>query len=184
MPAPILEEMPELTPPNLDGNDSAPLQAPVKPPYAPTCTPWLLAGLALMELNAYFPQLSPVSSLWSSLQAAIPVLHWAASWWFVSPGWEPNLVSLAPLSHIEGLQLKSFALSAPSVWTDELEMYTHLKLAKRARKEDTELPAQLLAPRMAKPAKAAGKEETQEGNLKNKINKFSKYLPFFRKHRR
>ncbi|KAJ9076100.1 hypothetical protein DSO57_1029376 [Entomophthora muscae] len=36
------------------------------------------------------------------LQAAIPVLHWMASWWFVSPGWEPNLVSLASLSHTLG----------------------------------------------------------------------------------
>ncbi|KAJ9073302.1 hypothetical protein DSO57_1018017 [Entomophthora muscae] len=66
---------------------------------APTCTPWLLTGLILMGLNAYFPQLSLVSSLWSPLQAAIPVAHWMASWWFVAPGWEPNLVSLAPLSH-------------------------------------------------------------------------------------
>ncbi|KAJ9068807.1 hypothetical protein DSO57_1024996 [Entomophthora muscae] len=66
---------------------------------APTCTPWLLTGLILMGLNAYFHQLSPVSSLWSPLQATVPVLHWMASWWFVSPGWEPNLVSLAPLSH-------------------------------------------------------------------------------------
>ncbi|KAJ9074425.1 hypothetical protein DSO57_1006684 [Entomophthora muscae] len=66
---------------------------------APTCTPWLLTGLILMGLNAYFPQLFPVSSLWSPLQAAIPVAHWMVSWWFVAPGWEPNLVSLAPLSH-------------------------------------------------------------------------------------
>ncbi|KAJ9067765.1 hypothetical protein DSO57_1035919 [Entomophthora muscae] len=65
----------------------------------PSCTPWLLTGLLLMGLSAYFPQLSPVSSLWSPLQAVVPVLHWMASWWFVSPGWEPNLVSLAPLSH-------------------------------------------------------------------------------------
>ncbi|KAJ9056473.1 hypothetical protein DSO57_1032730 [Entomophthora muscae] len=65
-------------------------------PSAPACTPCLLTGLALMALNAYFLQLSPVSFLWSPLQAAVPVLHWTASWWFVSPGWEPNLVSLAP----------------------------------------------------------------------------------------
>ncbi|KAJ9059070.1 hypothetical protein DSO57_1006202 [Entomophthora muscae] len=52
-----------------------------------------------MGLNAYFPQLSPVPSFWSPRRAAIPVLHWAASWWFILPGWEPNLVSLAPLSH-------------------------------------------------------------------------------------
>ncbi|KAJ9049212.1 hypothetical protein DSO57_1027060 [Entomophthora muscae] len=61
---------------------------------------------------------------------------------------------------VEGLQFKSFALSMTCVWMDNPEMYAHLKPAKRARKEDTELPAQLLAPRMIKPAKAAGKEET------------------------
>ncbi|KAJ9049352.1 hypothetical protein DSO57_1025475 [Entomophthora muscae] len=99
VPAPTLEEMTVFIPPSLDGNNSVPLQAPVKLSPFPTCTPWLLTRLELIGLNAYFPQLSPVSSLWSSLQAAIPVLHWAASWWFISPGWEPNLVSLAPLSH-------------------------------------------------------------------------------------
>ncbi|KAJ9053824.1 hypothetical protein DSO57_1039585 [Entomophthora muscae] len=67
---------------------------------------------------------------------------------------------------VEELQFKFFALSVLSVWTDNPEMYAHLKPAKRACKEDTETPAQLLAPRMAKPAKAAGKEETQEGNLR------------------
>ncbi|KAJ9078929.1 hypothetical protein DSO57_1001680 [Entomophthora muscae] len=41
-------------------------------------------------------------------------------------------------------------------------MYEHLKPTKRARAEDKELPTQLLAPRMAKPAEAAGKEETQK----------------------
>ncbi|KAJ9053062.1 hypothetical protein DSO57_1027838 [Entomophthora muscae] len=68
-------------------------------PHAPSCAPWLITGLVLMGLDSYFPKLSPVSSLWSPLRAAIPVLHWVASWWFVSPGWEQNLVSLAPLSH-------------------------------------------------------------------------------------
>ncbi|KAJ9076472.1 hypothetical protein DSO57_1025855 [Entomophthora muscae] len=97
--APSLEELLATTPPSLEVNHLAPLQAPVELPSAPTCTPWLLAGLALMGLNAYFPRLSPVSSLWSPLQAAIPVLYWEVSWWFISPGWEPNLVSLAPLSH-------------------------------------------------------------------------------------
>ncbi|KAJ9089079.1 hypothetical protein DSO57_1016523 [Entomophthora muscae] len=67
---------------------------------------------------------------------------------------------------VEGLQFKSFELSAPSVWTDDPKMYAHLKPAKRACKEDTKTPAQLLAPRTAKPAKAASKEETQEGNLR------------------
>ncbi|KAJ9057959.1 hypothetical protein DSO57_1017610 [Entomophthora muscae] len=82
--------------PSLEVNHLAPLQAPVELSSAPTCMPWLFAGLALMGLNAYFPWLSPVSSLWSLLQAAIPVLHWEASWWLISPGCEPKLVSLAP----------------------------------------------------------------------------------------
>ncbi|KAJ9072720.1 hypothetical protein DSO57_1024341 [Entomophthora muscae] len=68
---------------------------------------------------------------------------------------------------VEGLQFKAYNLSALSFWVDDLEMYAHLKPAKRARADDTKLPAQLLAPRMAKPAEAAGKEETQDGNLKN-----------------
>ncbi|KAJ9084307.1 hypothetical protein DSO57_1025819 [Entomophthora muscae] len=71
----------------------------VMPPPAPTRTPWLLTGMVLMALNAYLPQMSSVSSLWYPLQAAVPVLHWAASWWFILPRWEPNLVSLAPFSH-------------------------------------------------------------------------------------
>ncbi|KAJ9079610.1 hypothetical protein DSO57_1033544 [Entomophthora muscae] len=66
---------------------------------------------------------------------------------------------------VEGLQFKSFVLSAPSFWVDNPEIYAHLKPAKRASKEDTELPVQLLVPRIAKPAEAASKEETQEGNL-------------------
>ncbi|KAJ9053153.1 hypothetical protein DSO57_1027160 [Entomophthora muscae] len=85
--------------PCLAPSDLVPLVVPVVSPFTPTCTPWLLAGLMLMDLNAYFPQMSPVSPLWSPLQAAVPVLHWAASWCFISPGWEPDLVSLAPLSH-------------------------------------------------------------------------------------
>ncbi|KAJ9089713.1 hypothetical protein DSO57_1009977 [Entomophthora muscae] len=48
-------------------------------------------------------------------------------------------------------------------------MYTHLKPAKRARADDTDLPAQLLALRMAKPAKAANKEETKEENIDREI---------------
>ncbi|KAJ9083418.1 hypothetical protein DSO57_1034866 [Entomophthora muscae] len=77
---------------------------------APTRTPWLLTGLVLMGLNAYFPQLSPVSSLWSPLQASVPVAHWMASWWFVAPGWEPNLVSLAP-SLTQGISTKHLFIS-------------------------------------------------------------------------
>ncbi|KAJ9081357.1 hypothetical protein DSO57_1039802 [Entomophthora muscae] len=85
---------------------------------------------------------------------------------------------------VEGLQFKAYNLSVLSVWVDDPEIYAHLKPAKRARAEDTKLPAQLIAPRMAKPAEATSKEETQEGNLKNKINKFSKNLPFFLRKRR
>ncbi|KAJ9054771.1 hypothetical protein DSO57_1010646 [Entomophthora muscae] len=98
-PAPVGKKVPMPPPPGSEKSDSIPLRASAILPSTPTCTPWMLTGLALMALNAYFPRLSPASSLWSPFQAAIPVLHWAASWWFVSPGWEPNLVSLAPLSH-------------------------------------------------------------------------------------
>ncbi|KAJ9051879.1 hypothetical protein DSO57_1000539 [Entomophthora muscae] len=80
---------------------------------------------------------------------------------------------------VEGLQFKAYNPSVLSVWVDDLEMYEHLKPAKHAREGDTELPAQLIAPRMAKPAEAVGKEEIQEGSLKNKINLFSKNLTFF-----
>ncbi|KAJ9073768.1 hypothetical protein DSO57_1012762 [Entomophthora muscae] len=38
----------------------------------------------------------PCVLLWSPFRVAVPVIHWAAPWWFISPGWEPNLVSLAP----------------------------------------------------------------------------------------
>ncbi|KAJ9071096.1 hypothetical protein DSO57_1000771 [Entomophthora muscae] len=33
--------------------------------YAPKRTSWLLAGMFLMGLNVYFPQLSPALSLWT-----------------------------------------------------------------------------------------------------------------------
>ncbi|KAJ9070987.1 hypothetical protein DSO57_1001761 [Entomophthora muscae] len=55
--------------------------------------------MVLMSLDSYFHRLSAVSSLWTPLRAAIPVLHWMVSWWILLPGWEPNLVSLVPLSH-------------------------------------------------------------------------------------
>ncbi|KAJ9089038.1 hypothetical protein DSO57_1016978 [Entomophthora muscae] len=102
--SPVLEEaVPPMRPlPSVILSPSVPLGPPKVSSPAPTRTPWLLTSLILMGLNAYFPQLSLVSSLWSPLQVAIPVLHWMASWWFVSPGWEPNLVSLAPLSHMNG----------------------------------------------------------------------------------
>ncbi|KAJ9075064.1 hypothetical protein DSO57_1000346 [Entomophthora muscae] len=99
VPAPSLGEMLVSTPPSLEVNHLSSHQAPVELPSAHIHTPWLFARLALMGLNAYFPWLSPVSSLLSPLQATIPVLHWEASWWFTSLGWEPNIVSLAPLSH-------------------------------------------------------------------------------------
>ncbi|KAJ9062251.1 hypothetical protein DSO57_1012699 [Entomophthora muscae] len=73
---------------------------------APKRAPWLLDGMILMGLDSYFPQLSDMYSLWTPLQAAIPVLHWMVSWWILPPGWEPNLVSLAPLSHINHLIMR------------------------------------------------------------------------------
>ncbi|KAJ9055516.1 hypothetical protein DSO57_1003214 [Entomophthora muscae] len=99
LPALEVDRPPMPSPPSLAKSNSVPLGISEVFPLTPTCTPWFLTGLALIGLNAYFPQMSPVSSLWSPLQVAVPVLHWAASWWFVSPGWEPNLVSLASLSH-------------------------------------------------------------------------------------
>ncbi|KAJ9059986.1 hypothetical protein DSO57_1035725 [Entomophthora muscae] len=89
--------------PSWEESELVPLEILKVLPPTPSCALWLITGLVLMGLNSYFPQLSPVSSLWSSLRAAIPVLHWLASWWFASPGWEPNLVSLAPLSHNQPL---------------------------------------------------------------------------------
>ncbi|KAJ9078582.1 hypothetical protein DSO57_1005425 [Entomophthora muscae] len=89
--------MPPLS--SLGKSDSVPLEALKVSPPAPLCAPWLITGLVLMGLNSYFSQLSPASLLWSPLKAVVPVLHWVTSWWFVLPGWEPNLVSLAPLSH-------------------------------------------------------------------------------------
>ncbi|KAJ9066485.1 hypothetical protein DSO57_1008974 [Entomophthora muscae] len=79
------------------------------------CTPWLLAGLGLMGLNAYVPQLSLVSSFWYSFRAAISVIHWAAFWWFVSSGWKLNLVSLAPLSYKQQYTATTFLLSGSSL---------------------------------------------------------------------
>ncbi|KAJ9072577.1 hypothetical protein DSO57_1026063 [Entomophthora muscae] len=94
--APSTKESPP-SPHLMQGNtDSVPLLETEVTPLAPS---WLVTIFVLMGLNSYFLQLSPVSSLWSPLRAAVPVIYWAASWWFVLPGWEPNLVSLAPLSH-------------------------------------------------------------------------------------
>ncbi|KAJ9081863.1 hypothetical protein DSO57_1010533 [Entomophthora muscae] len=89
-----------LSPPLVqDGANSVPLQEVGILPSVPSCAPWLFAGFVLMGLNSYFPQLSLVSSLWSPLRAVVPVIYWVVSLWFVPPGWKPNLVSLAPLSH-------------------------------------------------------------------------------------
>ncbi|KAJ9084118.1 hypothetical protein DSO57_1027590 [Entomophthora muscae] len=63
LPAPVGEEMLMSYLLSLQKNKLVPLQAPVVLPLTPTCTPWLLTGLVLMRLKAYFPQLSPVSSL-------------------------------------------------------------------------------------------------------------------------
>ncbi|KAJ9081709.1 hypothetical protein DSO57_1011957 [Entomophthora muscae] len=85
---------------SLDESASVPPEVLEIPPPVASCAPWVITGLVLMGLNSYFPQLSPVSSFWSPLRAVIPVLHWAASWWFLSQGWEPNLVCLAPISYM------------------------------------------------------------------------------------
>ncbi|KAJ9067286.1 hypothetical protein DSO57_1000869 [Entomophthora muscae] len=69
------------------------------PELTPKRASWLLSGMVLMGLDSYFPRVSAASSLWTPLRAAMPVLYWMASWWILPPGWEPNLVSLAPLSH-------------------------------------------------------------------------------------
>ncbi|KAJ9064501.1 hypothetical protein DSO57_1029952 [Entomophthora muscae] len=69
------------------------------PELTPKCASWLLSRRILMGLDFYFPRVSAASSLWTPLQAAMPVLYWMASWWILPPGWEPKLVSLAPLSH-------------------------------------------------------------------------------------
>ncbi|KAJ9062354.1 hypothetical protein DSO57_1011705 [Entomophthora muscae] len=104
---PALEPV-SLTPPSL-ALSVPPTEDPVTPDqgegldtqgHAPKRATWLLGGMILMGLDFYFPQLSSASSLWTPLQATIPVLHWMVSWWILLLGWEPNLVSLAPLSHI------------------------------------------------------------------------------------
>ncbi|KAJ9080352.1 hypothetical protein DSO57_1025953 [Entomophthora muscae] len=124
-PAPVGKKVPMSPPPGLEKSELVPLCASAILPSTPTCTPWLLTGLALMALNAYFPWLSPVSSLWSPLQAAVPVLHWTASWWFVLPGWEPNLVSLAPLSHSMSTHQQNQGLSnnRQNPWPTQPEMH-------------------------------------------------------------
>ncbi|KAJ9068436.1 hypothetical protein DSO57_1028611 [Entomophthora muscae] len=118
LPNPMGEEMLTSSLPSLEKSNLVPLQVPVMPPLTPIRMPWLLTSLILMGFNTYFPQLSPVSSLWSPLQAAVPVLHWAASWWFVFLGWEPNLVSLAPLSFM-GIQQQLIWWGCKSVYPSQ-----------------------------------------------------------------
>ncbi|KAJ9090635.1 hypothetical protein DSO57_1000485 [Entomophthora muscae] len=77
--------------PRLDESASVPPEVLGIPPLIASRAPWVITGLVLMGLNSYFPQLSPVSSFWFPLRATIPVLHWVASWWILSPRWEPNL---------------------------------------------------------------------------------------------
>ncbi|KAJ9060428.1 hypothetical protein DSO57_1030986 [Entomophthora muscae] len=79
------------------------LQVPTLDPNIPPtwgCSLWLLTGALVMALDTYFPPFSQPVSFGRPFQAAIPVLHWMASWWLVPPGWEPDFVSLAPLSYI------------------------------------------------------------------------------------
>ncbi|KAJ9050425.1 hypothetical protein DSO57_1014434 [Entomophthora muscae] len=115
LPASGVEELSSSPPPLQESADSAPLLDPGVPTLAPSCAPWLITSLVLMALNTYFPQLSPVSSLKSPLRAAVPVIHWTASWWFVSPRWEPNLVSLAPHSHTRLVQPLGIIPTGPTI---------------------------------------------------------------------
>ncbi|KAJ9071140.1 hypothetical protein DSO57_1000146 [Entomophthora muscae] len=78
-------------------------QIPMLDPDAPPtwdCSLWLLTGALVMALDAYFPPLSQPVSFGRPLQAAIPFLHWMSSWWLVPSRWEPDFVSLAPLSYM------------------------------------------------------------------------------------
>ncbi|KAJ9073290.1 hypothetical protein DSO57_1018006 [Entomophthora muscae] len=71
------------------------------------CSLWLLTGALVVALDAYFPPLSHPVSFGRSLRAAIPVLHWMVSWWLVPSGWEPDFVSLAPLTGRSSLKATS-----------------------------------------------------------------------------
>ncbi|KAJ9068746.1 hypothetical protein DSO57_1025508 [Entomophthora muscae] len=55
--APVGKEMMRPFLLDLEVSNLVPFCAPVLPSPTPTCTPWLLTGLLLMGLNAYFPQL-------------------------------------------------------------------------------------------------------------------------------
>ncbi|KAJ9058554.1 hypothetical protein DSO57_1011009 [Entomophthora muscae] len=90
---------------------------------------------------------------------------------------------------VKGLQLKMPFLSAPSVWVGDPEIFIknlvgvnggrckdlpdHLKSAKRTRKEETDMPAQLFAPKMANlqkpPARKLLKKVTRKIKIINHI---------------
>ncbi|KAJ9084833.1 hypothetical protein DSO57_1020012 [Entomophthora muscae] len=70
------------------------------PELTPKCAYWLLSRMILICLYSYFSWVSAASSLWTPLQEAMSALYCMTSWWILPPGWEPNLVSLAPLSHM------------------------------------------------------------------------------------
>ncbi|KAJ9069615.1 hypothetical protein DSO57_1016617 [Entomophthora muscae] len=59
---------------------------------------------------------------------------------------------------VEGLHFKVYILSAPSVWANDPEMYENHKPTKRAHKENTEMPAQLVGLKIAQIANTAGKK--------------------------
>ncbi|KAJ9051484.1 hypothetical protein DSO57_1004221 [Entomophthora muscae] len=112
---PVLSMTPSLTPLSSPPSEIPAPQVPEEDSggqkLGPKRAPWLLGGMLLMGLDSYFPCLSATSSLWTPLQAPIPVLHWMMSWWVLPPGCEPNLVSLAPLSHSFGLRLSPGVLT-------------------------------------------------------------------------
>ncbi|KAJ9052315.1 hypothetical protein DSO57_1035453 [Entomophthora muscae] len=86
LPAGLAAPHPEL--PNASTYDWLPDTVVLSPPNSvlpipevlPRHTSWLVLGMLLIGLNAYLLQLSPARSLWSPIQATIPVLHWMASW--------------------------------------------------------------------------------------------------------
>ncbi|KAJ9068787.1 hypothetical protein DSO57_1025167 [Entomophthora muscae] len=86
LPTPDAEGPPPSPSPLQDKTVVAPLPEAKVSTLAPSRAPWLVTGLTLMRLNSYFPQLSLTPFLWSPLRGAVPVIYWAASWWFVSPG--------------------------------------------------------------------------------------------------
>ncbi|KAJ9058684.1 hypothetical protein DSO57_1010024 [Entomophthora muscae] len=119
-------EFPTATPPSLGHPTLFPSEDPLvlvseeglgTPELTPKRASWLLSGMVLMGLDSYFPRVFAVSSLWAPLQAAMSVLYWMASWWILPPGWEPNLVSLAPsLTGPMVLTALGVTLRSPEAW--------------------------------------------------------------------